>query len=374
MPTSLATSPLPPGSTLGMLGGGQLGRMTALAAARLGYRVHVFTPEPDSPCAEVSAAATVADFSDEVALAAFADAVDVVTLEWENVPPESVSVLARRVVVRPGAAVLAVTRDRIREKTFINCLGISTAPWRPVHCAADVADALREVGRPAVLKVARLGYDGKGQLLLGPDADPETSWSGLAAGHALDAVVEGFVEFACEISVIVARAADGAMRSYPAVENQHRHHILARTIVPARIAPAVAAEADSIARRITEALGVVGLLAVEMFVCRDGSVLVNELAPRPHNSGHWTMDACATSQFEQLVRAVCGLPLGDTAATGPAMMDNLIGDEVERWRELVAAPAARLHLYGKREVRPGRKMGHVTWIGGAASTGEDADE
>ncbi|MEI7606541.1 MAG: 5-(carboxyamino)imidazole ribonucleotide synthase [Rhodospirillaceae bacterium] len=374
MPTSLAISPLPPGSTLGMLGGGQLGRMTALAAARLGYRVHVFTPEPDSPCAEVSAAATVADFSDEAALAAFADAVDVVTLEWENVPPESVSALARRVVVRPGAAVLAVTRDRIREKTFVNCLGISTAPWRPVHSAADVADALREVGRPAVLKVARLGYDGKGQLLLGPDADPETSWNGLAAGHALDAVVEGFVEFACEISVIVARGADGAMRSYPAVENQHRHHILARTIVPARIAPAVAAEADGIARRITEALGVVGLLAVEMFVGRDGSVLVNELAPRPHNSGHWTMDACATSQFEQLVRAVCGLPLGDTAATGPAMMDNLIGDEVERWRELVAAPAARLHLYGKREVRPGRKMGHVTWIGGAATTGEDADD
>ncbi len=354
---------LPPGSTLGMLGGGQLGRMTALAAARLGYRTHVYTPEPDSPCAEVSAAATVADFTDAAALAAFADAVDVVTLEWENVPPEAVSALARRVPVRPGAAVLAVTRDRIREKTFVNCLGIATAPWRPAHSAADVAVATKELGRPAVLKVARLGYDGKGQVRLGPDTDPEAAWHDLAGGHALDAVVEGFIDFACEISVIVARAADGTMRSYPTVENQHEHHILSRTIVPARVAPEIAAEAEAIARRVTEALGVVGLLAVEMFVGRDGRVLVNELAPRPHNSGHWTMDACATSQFEQLVRAACGLPLGPTGHTTDAVMENLIGDDIGRWPELVAAPDARLHLYGKREVRPGRKMGHVTWIG-----------
>ena len=354
---------LPPGSTLGMLGGGQLGRMTAMAAARLGYRTHVFTPEPDSPCAEVSAAATVADFSDQGALAAFAASVDVVTLEWENVPPEAVATLSRMVPVRPGAPVLAVTRDRIREKTFINRLGIATAPWCPAHSAADVAGATEELGLPAVLKVARLGYDGKGQLLLAPGTDPKAAWSELAGGHALDAVVEGFVEFDCEISVIVARAADGAMRNYPAVENLHENHILARTIVPARIAPEVAAEAGAIARRITEALGVIGLLAVEMFVCRDGRVLVNELAPRPHNSGHWTMDACATSQFEQLVRAVCGLPLGATDRLADAVMDNLIGAEVERWPELVAAPNARLHLYGKREVRSGRKMGHVTWIG-----------
>ena len=354
-----------------MLGGGQLGRMTALAAARLGYRVHVYTPEPDSPCAEVSAAATVAEFSDAAALARFAASVDVVTLEWENVPPEAVSLLAQMVPVRPGAAVLTVTRDRIREKTFVNCLGIATAPWRPAHSAADVATALEELGRPAVLKVARLGYDGKGQLLLGADADPEAAWHELAGGQALDAVVEGFVDFACEISVIVARAADGALCSYPAVENQHENHILSRTIVPARIAPGVAAEAEAIARRITEALGVVGLLAVEMFVGRDGRVLVNELAPRPHNSGHWTMDACATSQFEQLVRAVCGLPLGATDHLCAAVMENLIGDAVGRWPELVATPDARLHLYGKREVRPGRKMGHVTWIGGPLA--HDAD-
>ncbi len=353
---------LPPGATLGMLGGGQLGRMTALAAARLGYRTHVYTPEPDSPCAEVSAAATVADFADAAALAAFAASVDVVTLEWENVPPETVAALERMVPVRPGAAVLAVTRDRIREKSFVNGLGIATAPWRPAHSAADVAVAIAELGRPAVLKVARLGYDGKGQVRLGAESAPESAWHELAGGHALDAVVEGFIDFACEISVIVARAADGTLRSYPAVENQHEHHILSRTIVPARIAPEVAAEAELIACRITEALAVVGLLAVEMFVTRDGRVLVNELAPRPHNSGHWTMDACATSQFEQLVRAVCGLPLGATGRLCDAVMDNLIGGDVERWPELVAAPNARLHLYGKRQVRPGRKMGHVTWI------------
>ncbi len=350
-----------------MLGGGQLGRMTALAAARLGYRTHVYTPEPDSPCAEVSAAATVADFTDAEALAGFAAAVDVVTLEWENVPPEAAGLLAQRVPVRPGAAVLVVTRDRIREKSFVNCLGIATAPWRPVHSVADLTAALQDLGRPAVLKVARLGYDGKGQVLLGPDTDPEAAWHDLALGQALDAVLEGFVDFACEISVIVARGADGALCSYPAVENQHANHILARTLVPARIAPAVAAEAEAIARRITEALGVVGLLAVEMFVGHDGRVLVNELAPRPHNSGHWTLDACATSQFEQLVRAVCGLPLGATGRLTDAVMENLIGADIERWPELLAAPAARLHLYGKREVRPGRKMGHVTWIGRAVT-------
>ena len=347
-----------------MLGGGQLGRMTALAAARLGYRTHVYTPEADSPCADVSAVATVADFSDKAALTAFAASVDVVTLEWENVPPETVALLARLVPVRPGAAVLAVTRDRIREKTFINHLGIATAPWRAAHFATHVAAAIDELGRPAVLKAACLGYDGKGQARIDTATDIDAAWHELSQGKAFDAVVEGFVEFTCEISVIVARAADGTMRSYPAVENQHENHILARTIVPARIEPRVAAEAEAIARRITEALGVIGLLAVEMFVCPDGRVLVNELAPRPHNSGHWTMDAAATSQFEQLVRAVCGLALGPTDHLCCATMENLIGAEVNRWSELTAAPAARLHLYGKREVRPGRKMGHVTWIGG----------
>jgi 5-(carboxyamino)imidazole ribonucleotide synthase len=354
---------IPPGSTVGMLGGGQLGRMTALAAARLGYRTHVFTPEPDSPCAQVCAEATVAEFTDHAALIQFAASVDVVTLEWENVPPEALVLLAEHVPTRPGAGVLAVTRDRIHEKAFINRLGIKTAPWRPAHSVADVASAVQDLGRPAVLKAARLGYDGKGQSLLRADSDLAAAWHHLSEGHALDAVVEGFVDYACEVSVIVARSPDGSRCAYPTVENQHEHHILARTIVPARIAPAIAAQAEDIATRIAEALGVIGLLAVEMFVTRDGQVLVNELAPRPHNSGHWTLDACATSQFEQLVRAVCGLPLGPTDRPCNAVMENLIGDQVERWPELMAAPEARLHLYGKREIRPGRKLGHVTWIG-----------
>lgn len=358
----MTRSVIPPGATLGMLGGGQLGRMTALAAARLGYRTHVFTPEPDSPCAQVCADATVADFLDRDALARFAAAVDVVTLEWENVPPDSVAALAEMVPVRPGAAVLEVTRDRIAEKSFINGLGIETAPWRPARSADDVGAALDHLGRPAVLKLARLGYDGKGQALLGPQTDPAAAWNGLGDAAGAEAIVEGFIEFACEVSVIVARGPDGAMAAYPVVENQHEHHILARTLVPARISPAVAAQAESVARRIAQALDVVGLLAVEMFVTTDGRVLVNELAPRPHNSGHWTLDACGTSQFEQLVRAVCGLPLGPTARLSDCVMENLIGDAVDRWPELVAAPAARLHLYGKRDTRPGRKMGHVTWM------------
>jgi len=287
----------------------------------------------------------------------------VVTLEWENVPPEALVVLAGQILVRPGAGVLAVTRDRILEKSFVNRLGIETTPWRRAGSAADVARATAELGRPAVLKAARLGYDGKGQVLLGEDSDPAAAWRQLAGDHGLDAVVEQFVDYACEISVIVARGPDGRRRGYPTVENQHEHHILARTIVPARISPALAARAEDIAAQITEALDVVGLLAVEMFVTRDGRVLVNELAPRPHNSGHWTLDACATSQFEQLVRAVCGLPLGPTDRACDAVMENLIGDQVGRWPELIAEPGARLHLYGKREVRPGRKLGHVTWLG-----------
>ncbi|MEI6986596.1 MAG: 5-(carboxyamino)imidazole ribonucleotide synthase [Rhodospirillaceae bacterium] len=363
----MIASPIPPGATLGMLGGGQLGRMTALAAARLGYRTHVFTPEPDSPCAQVCTEVTVAEFDDCAALTAFAAGVDVVTLEWENVPPDAVAHLAGMVPVRPGASVLLVTRDRLEEKAFVNRLGIKTAPWRAVRSDVEVAAALDELGRPAVLKVARLGYDGKGQALLGDAVDPAAAWNALACGQPLDAVVEGFVDFACEISVIVARGMDGAMACYPAVENQHEHHILARTIVPARIEPALAAEAEAIARRLAEGLGVVGLLAVEMFVTKDGQVLVNELAPRPHNSGHWTLDACPTSQFEQLVRAVCGLPLGPTGYLCACVMENLIGDEVARWGELVAVTNARLHLYGKRDVRPGRKMGHVTWVGATAA-------
>lgn len=352
---------LPPGSRIGMLGGGQLGRMTAIAAARLGYCTHVFTAEDDSPCAQVTAEATVAAYDDYTALAAFAATVDVVTLEWENIPVATVEYLAARVPVYPGAAVLSVTQDRVTEKSFINAQGIATAPWRAVESVDAVATAQAALGVPCILKAARMGYDGKGQTTLTTDSDPVAAWTTIGGTHpGARAVMEGMVSFVQEVSVIVARNAAGAMATYPLVENRHRHHILAETIVPARVAPATAAQADAIARHLAATLGVIGLLAVEMFVTADGAVLVNELAPRPHNSGHWTLDACATNQFEQLVRAICGLPLGSTVRTADAVMENLIGADVERWAELLAEPGARLHLYGKTDARPGRKMGHVT--------------
>ncbi|HYG90568.1 MAG TPA: 5-(carboxyamino)imidazole ribonucleotide synthase [Azospirillum sp.] len=351
---------LPPGSTIGMLGAGQLGRMTALAAANLGYRTHVFAPDAEgSPCGQVADAMTVADWHDRAALAAFAEAVDVVTLEWENVPVGTVEFLNTLVPVHPGAAVLAVAQDRIAEKSFANRLGIATAPWRAASCADDVARAVAEIGPRCILKSTRMGYDGKGQAVIRPGVAPDEAWASIGSDAG---IVEGFVDFVCEVSVIVARAPDGATAAYPVVENRHKNGILDRTLAPARVAPETAAEAERVATALAGALGVVGLLAVEMFVGPDGHVLVNEMAPRPHNSGHWTMDACATSQFEQLVRAVCGLPLGSPELRFEAEMENLIGDDVLRWPQILAEKNAHLHLYGKAEARPGRKMGHVNRV------------
>ncbi len=363
-PTGTPLPRLAPGSTIGMLGAGQLGRMTALAAARLGYKTHVFAPDAaDSPAAQVSAAATVADWDDLEALERFARSVDVVTLEWENVPVATAEQLRRFTNLNPGPNVLSVAQDRIAEKSFVNSLGIATAPWRAANSAEEVARAVAEVGPRCVLKSTRLGYDGKGQARLDSGSDPAAAWAAIGGGKpGVEGIVEGFVTFACEVSVIVARGADGAMVAYPAVENRHKDGILDVTIAPAaadKVSDETAAEADRIARRIAEALDLVGVLAVEMFVTADGAVLVNEMAPRPHNSGHWTMDACATCQFEQLVRAVCGLPLGSVERVADAEMTNLIGDDVLRWPDLLAEPGARLHLYGKAEARPGRKMGHV---------------
>ncbi len=347
---------VPPGGTIGILGGGQLGRMTALAAGRLGYRCHVLAPEAESPAAEVSAAFTRADWGDLAALDAFADAVDVVTLEFENVPVAAVERIAIRRPVRPGAAVLAVTQDRVVEKGFVNAAGVGTAGWRAVGSAGELAQARKVLGGRCILKTCRMGYDGKGQVMVRPGDDPAACWAGLRTEAA---IAEAVVDFTLEMSVITARGVDGALASYVPVENRHEHHILRRTVAPAPVAPETAAEAVRIAETLATRLGVVGLLGVEMFLTADGRVLVNELAPRPHNSGHWTMDACAVSQFEQLVRAVCGLPLGDPSPFSAAVMDNLLGDEADRWPELLAEPGARLHLYGKREARPGRKMGHV---------------
>ncbi|MBM3572430.1 MAG: 5-(carboxyamino)imidazole ribonucleotide synthase [Alphaproteobacteria bacterium] len=350
------TTPLPPGSTIGMLGGGQLGRMTALAAADLGYRVHVFCPEADNPTAQVSAAATFAAYDDEAALARFAAAVDVVTYEFENVPDATARFLLDRVPVRPGPEALRVAQDRIVEKDFVNLCGIATAPYRRVDSPADLEAALAELGRPAVLKSTRLGYDGKGQVKIDASLDPAQAWQRMGSAHG---ILEGFVDFACEVSVIVARGLDGAIAPYPVVENRHAHQFLDVTIAPAALSHAQASEAEGIGRALARALDLVGLLAIEMFVTRQGQILVNELAPRPHNSGHWTMDACRTSQFEQFVRAVAGLPLGSIERHADAIMKNLIGDAVNDWARIAAEPGAKLHLYGKHEARPSRKMGHV---------------
>ncbi|MEK9672866.1 MAG: 5-(carboxyamino)imidazole ribonucleotide synthase [Rhodospirillaceae bacterium] len=347
--------PLPPGSTIGIMGGGQLGQMTSQAASRLGYKCHIFTPETDAPGSQVSAATTVADYEDRKALKSFAEACDVITFEFENVPAESAEYLAGHALVRPGAHCLAIAQDRLKEKDFVNKTAPTTA-YRRVASAADLAKAADEIGRPAVLKTSRMGYDGKGQVLIAPDCDYDAAWAEMGAAEG---ILEAFVDLKLEISVITARAPHGGWVTYPAVENRHVNHILDTTIAPARIAPALAEEAVAIAHDIANALDLVGLLAVEMFVTRDRRVLVNELAPRPHNSGHWTMDACATSQFEQFVRAVCGLPLGSVECHHDAIMKNLIGDDVHAWPDLMADPGARLHLYGKAEARPGRKMGHV---------------
>ena len=348
---------LPPGSTIGILGGGQLGRMTAMAAAHLGYRTHIFANEADAPATQVAAAATIAPFSDPAAVARFAAAIDVATCEFENVPAAALRRVAATRPVLPRPETIEIAQDRLREKNFLRSIGVATTDFREVTGPDGLALALRELGRPAVLKTVRLGYDGKGQVMIGREISPEEAWLRMGAPNG---VLEGFVDFRCEISVIVARSADGALAAYPPVENRHVNHILDTTVAPADIPPDTAAEAAAVARHIAERLDIVGVLAVEMFLTKAGAILVNELAPRPHNSGHWTIDACLTSQFEQLVRAICGLPLGATEHHSNAVMTNLIGRDIAKWRAALDDPGAKLHVYGKSKVRPGRKMGHVT--------------
>ena len=348
---------LPPGGTIGILGGGQLGRMTALAAASLGYRTHILVNEADSPAVQVAASSTIAPFGDPAAVARFAAAVDVATCEFENVPAAALRRVAAKCPVLPRPDIIEIAQDRLREKDFLRSIGVATAEFRDVGDPAALAAAAREIGRPAVLKTVRLGYDGKGQVMIGPETSADEAWQRMGAPQG---ILESFVDFQCEISVVLARAADGTLAAYPAVENRHVNHILDTTIAPARVAPEIAAEAAAVARHIAERLDLVGVLAVEMFVTRSGSIVVNELAPRPHNSGHWTIDACVTSQFEQLVRAICGLPLGSTEHHSDAVMTNLIGRDIAQWRAALDDPRAKLHVYGKSKVRPGRKMGHVT--------------
>ncbi len=358
-----ARTVLAPGATIGILGGGQLGRMLALAAAPLGLKCHIYCPDPDSPAFDVAAARTVAAYDDAAALERFAGSLDVVTYEFENVELAAVERLAQSVPVRPDARALAVAQDRLAEKTFLRDAGIAVAPFAAVDSIADLEKAIAEIGRPAVLKTRRLGYDGKGQAAIGEDTELPAALAGVGAASS---IVETFVDFAREVSVIAVGAADGAMACYDVTENVHRRHILHTATVPAAIRQETAAEARRIAERIMARLGYVGVLGVEFFVVdKDGgeTLLVNEIAPRVHNSGHWTQDACAVSQFENHVRAVAGWPLGPTERHVDAVMTNLIGSEADHWAGLVADPAARLHLYGKRETRPGRKMGHVNRLG-----------
>lgn len=352
------TFPLPPNSVIGLVGGGQLGRMSALAAARLGYRCHILTREADSPAAQVSHAVTLSDYADPASLRAFAAAVDVISFEFENVSAEGLELLAAMKPVRPSPAVLRVSQDRVVEKRFLNAAGVPTAPWAAVASLEELHEAAARIGLPAVLKTTRYGYDGKGQARL-------TAPDDLAAAFALlepkPLILEGFVDFAAEVSVIVARGADSTLTAFDTVENRHRDHILDLTFAPARVAPEVAAEAQAIACRIAQALDVVGLIAVEMFVDARGRVLANEIAPRPHNSGHWSIEACPISQFEMHIRAIAGLPLPQATRHADAVMRNLVGpDDMALWPEIVATPDLIPHLYGKAEARPRRKMGHVT--------------
>ena len=350
--------PLPPNATIGIVGGGQLGRMSAMAAARLGYRCHILTPEPDSPAAQVAAGVTLGDYEDPAALRDFALHADVITFEFENVSAEGLDLLASLKPVRPAPAVLRVSQERIIEKTFLNQAGVPTAPWAPVATEADLLAVLPRIGLPAILKTTRLGYDGRGQTRVTTEAAAREAYRRLLP-HPL--ILEGMVDFACEISVVCARGADGGTTAFDVVENRHRDHILDLTFAPARIPEEIAATAQALARRVADALDLVGLLAVEMFVTADGRVLANEIAPRPHNSGHWTIDACPASQFEMHVRAVAGLPLPPAARHADAVMKNLVGpEELALWPRIVATPGLIPHLYGKAEARAWRKMGHVT--------------
>jgi 5-(carboxyamino)imidazole ribonucleotide synthase len=354
---------LKPGATIGILGGGQLGRMLALAAARLGLHCHIYSPEKDSGAFEVARTATCAAYDDEAALARFAGAVDVITYEFENVPAKTAAFLNLRKPVLPDPRVLELTQDRLIEKNFISGLKIAVAPFASVHSASQLADGIATVGLPAVLKTTTLGYDGKGQVKIQKGDDANAAWRSLKNKPC---ILEGFIKFEREISVVAARAADGHVECFEATENEHRDHILKISTVPAKVSPQLAAEARKIATRIAKAFDYVGVLAVEMFVVRakgKQTVLVNEIAPRVHNSGHWTIDGATVSQFEQHVRAVAGWPLAKPMRLGRKVeMVNLIGDEVNEAATWLSVPGASVHLYGKGAPRPGRKMGHVTRV------------
>jgi 5-(carboxyamino)imidazole ribonucleotide synthase len=350
---------LQPLATIGILGGGQLGRMLALAAARLGFKCHVFAPSPDSPAFDVVHRVSCADYNDTQALDRFAADVDVVTYEFENVPAETATFLAARVPVLPDPKILATTQDRLAEKNFVAGLGIRTASFADVAQADELAAAIERIGRPAILKTRRYGYDGKGQATIKNGTDPQAAWRSVGGQPC---ILEAYVPFEREVSVVAARGHEGVVECFDVTENEHRDHILKISRVPAALPDAAAQEAQRIAETIAQKFAYVGVLAVEMFVLPGGGILVNELAPRVHNSGHWTLDGASVSQFEQHIRAVAGWPLAKPVRRGRVEMTNLIGDEVDDFARWLTIPGASVHLYGKAAVRPGRKMGHVTRV------------
>ncbi len=365
-------APIAPGATIGILGSGQLGRMLAMAAARLGLKTHIYAPDP-GPAVDLAAKFTLAPYEDESALAEFAESVAVVTYEFENVPAQTAAVLAAHRPVLPPPEALAATQDRLVEKQFLNGIGVATAPFLPVDDAKEFGRAIAQLGRPSILKTRRFGYDGKGQAMVRDGADLAAIYDSIGAQPA---ILEGVVPFAREVSVIAARGRDGSFAAFDVCENEHANHILSLTRVPARIAHETAVAAVAMTQKIMDALGYVGVIAVEMFVVEETgpdqsrevpreTLVVNEIAPRVHNSGHWTIDGAVTSQFEQHVRAICGWPLGSTRRHGEIEMRNLIGEEANRWRDILGESGASLHLYGKHEARPGRKMCHVTRIVGS---------
>jgi 5-(carboxyamino)imidazole ribonucleotide synthase len=359
-----------PGATIGVMGSGQLGRMFAMAARRMGYRVHIFSPDKETPAGQFADREVTGAYEDEAAVRQFARDLDLLTFEFENIPRQTIDWCAAECDVRPASTVLHIAQNRLREKDFLAQAGIPVAPYRAARSESELRAAIDEIKTPAILKSAAFGYDGKGQRFIAEQSSVEELWRD-RAGDEL--ILEGAVDFEKEVSVIVARGPDGSVATFPVCENIHRDHILDVTVLPARVSPEVEKSAAGLARRIANQMELVGLLAVEMFLKRDGVLLVNELAPRPHNSGHWTIEGCATSQFEQHVRAVCGLPLGSTDLLSPSAMANLLGDLWEggepNWAAALAVPGVRLHLYGKHQPRPRRKMGHLTAL---ASTAEAA--
>ncbi|HYM26495.1 MAG TPA: 5-(carboxyamino)imidazole ribonucleotide synthase [Vicinamibacterales bacterium] len=361
-----------PGAAIGVLGGGQLGRMFAMAARRLGYRVHTLAPEHDTPTGQISDVEIVASYDDLDAVRKFAEGVRVVTFEFENVPAQAALTAAARTLVRPSGAALAVAQHRIREKTFLVDHGLPVAPFAAIQIAADVAPAVARVGCPAVLKTVTFGYDGKGQIAITRPEDAAAAWETLGRRES---ILESFVDLDCEISVIGARGVNGDWSHIGPVQNAHSRHILDVSVAPAAVPGSTAAQAVEATHCVMDALEYIGVLCIEFFVARDGRLLVNEIAPRPHNSGHLTIEACRTSQFEQQVRAICGLPLGSVNLVQPAAMANLLGDLWERgeprWAAALSFPAVKLHLYGKMTARPGRKMGHLTALAGTAGEARD---